>query len=169
MGKLLRVCVIGNVRQPEFRYALTNIYTGAYICHSAKLDDFFSLESSPDAIVLLQSYPGEFSAASIELVIQRNPLSALVLVSSSWGEGERRTGFPVKDAIRISWYDFPCWFERQKILFNSGCLSQFSLPRTAPDAQRAELDSRNRFPTLSNDVLWVFSNSAVQRFERKKL
>ena len=163
MGKLLRVCVIGDAQQPEFRYALSKIYTGAYVCHSPALEDFLQIETSPDAVALLQSYPGEFSADDIERVIDRNPLSALILVTSSWGEGERRTGFPVKDAIRISWYDFPCWFERQKALFNSGGLSQLSLPRTATDAQRAELDSQNEFPARTGDVFWVFSDSAAQR------
>lgn len=163
MGKLLRVCVIGDVQQPEFRYALSKIYTGAYVCHSPALEDFLQIETSPDAVALLQSYPGEFSADDIERVIDRNPLSALILVTSSWGEGERRTGFPVKDAIRISWYDFPCWFERQKVLFSSGGLSQLSLPRTATDAQRAELDSQNEFPDRTGDVFGVFSDSAAQR------
>ena len=163
MGKLLRVCVIGDAQQPEFRYALSGINTDAYICQCPALDVFFQMASSPDAIVLLQSYPGEFSTADIEQVIQFNPISTLILVTSSWGEGERRTGFPIKDAIRVGWYDFPCWFKRQKELFNSGNLSQFSLPRTASDAQRAELESQNELPVRNDDVFWIFSDSAVQR------
>lgn len=164
MGRFLRVCVIGDAQQPEFRYALSGINTEAYICQCPAFDVFFQIGASPDVIVLLQSYPGEFSTADIEQVIQLNPISTLILVTSSWGEGERRTGFPIKDAIRVGWYDFPCWFKRQKDLFNSGALSQFSLPRTASDAQRAELESQNELPTTKNDdVFWIFSDSAMQR------
>ena len=87
----------------------------------------------------------------------------MILITSSWCEGERRTGYPVKDAIRISWYDFPIWFERQKTLFDAGRLSQFSLPLSASDSQRADLDSQIEFPSRTNDVFWIFSDSAVQR------
>lgn len=163
MGKLLRVCVIGDAQQPEFQYALSNIYKGAYICQCPTLDVFFQMASSPDAVVLLQSYPGEYSLKDVDKIIQFNPIAALILVTSSWGEGERRTGTPIKDAIRIAWYDFPCWFMRQKTLFDAGRLSQLSLPLSASDAQRAELDSRNDFPARTDDVFWVFSNSAIQR------
>lgn len=162
MGKLLQICVVGDAQQSEFRYALSGINADAHICQSPTLDVFYQ-SSSPDAIVLLQSYPGEFSTADIEQVIQLNPISTLILVTSSWGEGERRTGFPIKDAIRVAWYDFPCWFKRQKDLFNSGNLSQFSLPRTASDAQRAELESQTDYPARNDDVFWVFSDSAVER------
>lgn len=163
MGKLLQICVVGDANRPEFQYALSNISNGAYVCYAASIEKFFRLNPSPDVVVLLQSYPGEFSTSEIERIIQSNPIASLILVTSTWGEGERRTGYPVKDAIRVSWYDFRLWFERQKTLFDAGRLSQFSLPLLASDAQRAELDSQNDFPVRKNDVFWVLSDSAVQR------
>ena len=163
MGKLLQVCIVGDESRPEFQYALSDVSGGAYVCYASSLEVFFRLNPSLDVVVLLQSYPGEFSISEIEQIIQFNPLSALILITSSWCEGERRTGYPVKDAIRISWYDFPVWFERQKALFDAGRLSQFSLPLSASDSQRVELDSQIEFPSRTNDVFWIFSDSAVQR------
>ncbi len=163
MGKLLQVCVVGDAKQPEFQYALSNIFNGAYVCYAASTEDFFRLNPSPDVVVILQSYPGEFSIPEMERIIQSNPIASLILVTSSWGEGERRTGTPIKDAIRIAWYDFPCWFKRQKTLFDAGRLSQLSLPLSSSDAQRVELDSQNEFPAKPHDVFWIFSDSAVQR------
>ncbi|MBR5710193.1 MAG: hypothetical protein IKX40_05505 [Thermoguttaceae bacterium] len=163
MGKLLQICVVGDANQPEFQYALSNIFNGAYVCYAASIEDFFRLNPSPDVVVMLQSYPGEYSIPEMERIIQSNPIASLILVTSSWGEGERRTGTPIRDAIRIAWYDFPCWFKRQKTLFDAGRLSQLSLPLSASDAQRAELDSQNEFPARTNDVFWIFSDSAVQR------
>ena len=163
MGKLLQICVVGDAKRPEFQYALSNVSNGAYVCYASSTDCLFRLNPIPDAIVLLQSHPGEYSSESIDKIIQSNPIVSLILVTSSWCEGERRTGTPIKDAIRVAWYDFPYWFKRQKALFDAGRLSQLSLPLSASDAQRAELDSQNRFPARTGDVFWVLSDSAVQR------
>lgn len=163
MGKLLLACVAGDANQPEFRYALSNVSDSAYVRYASSTEDFFQRYPSPDVIILLQSYPGEYSSAYIDRIIQFNPISSLILITSSWGEGERRTGVPINDAIRIPWYDFRLWFDRQKTLFDAGVLSQLSLPLLASDAQRAELDSQNDFPDRKNDVFWILSDSAVQR------
>ena len=163
MGKLLQVCVVGDANQPEFQYALSNIFNGAYVCYAASIEEFFRLNPSPDVVVILQSYPGEFSIPEMERIIQSNPIASLILVTSSWGEGERRTGFPIRDAIRVPWYDFPCWFKRQKTIFDAGRLSQLSLPLSASDAQRAELDSQNDFPARTGGIFWILSDSAVER------
>ncbi len=163
MGKLLQICVVGDANRPEFQYALSNVSNGAYVCYASSIDCLFRLNPIPDAIVLLQSHPGEYSSESIDRIIQSNPIVSLILVTSSWCEGERRTGTPIRNAIRISWYDFRPWFECQKNLWESGRLSQLSLPLSASDAQRAELDSQNKFPARTGDVFWVLSDSAVQR------
>lgn len=163
MGKLLQVCVVGDAERPEFQYALSNISNGAYVCYASSTSDLFRLNPSPDAIILLQSHPGEYSSEDVDKIILNNPIAALILITSSWCEGERRTGYPIKDAIRVPWYDFRLWFERQKTLFDSGRLSQLSLPLSASDAQRAELDSQFAFPARTDDVFWILSDSAVER------
>ena len=163
MGKLLQVCVIGDANRSEFKYALSDISNGAYVCYASSLKLFFRLSPSPDVVVLLQSYPGEYCSEDVEKIIQVNPIAAVILITSSWCEGERRTGYPIKDAIRVPWYDFRLWFERQKTLFDSGRLSQLSLPLSASDAQRAELDSQFAFPARTDDVFWILSDSAVER------
>ena len=163
MVKLLQVCVVGDAARPEFQYALSNVSSSAYVCYVSSTSDLFRLNPSPDAIILLQSYPGEYCSEDVDKIIQNNPIASLILITSSWCEGERRTGTPIRDAIRVPWYDFRFWFDRQKTLFNAGRLSQLSLPHSASDAQRAELDSQNKFPARTDDVFWIFSDSAVQR------
>lgn len=163
MGKLLQVCVVGDANRPEFRYALSKISNEAYVCYVSSTNDLFRLNPATDVIVLLQNHPSEYTSEVIDRIIQNNPIAALILATSSWGEGERRTGTPIRNAIRISWYDFRLWFERQKSLWGAGRLSQLSVPLSASDAHRAELDSQYEFPTREGDVFWVLSDSAVQR------
>ena len=163
MGKLLQICVVGDANQPEFQYALSNVSNGAYVCYASSIEGYFRLNPSPDAVVLLQSYPGEYCSEDVDKIIQNNPLVSLILATSTWSEGERRTGSPIRDAIRVPWYDFRLWFERQKALFNAGRLSQLSVPLSASDAHRAELDSQYEFPVRNNDVFWTLSDSAVQQ------
>ena len=163
MGKVLRVCIIGKINCPEFNHALKNVYAGSYVCLCSTPEEFIHLDPRPDVIILLQSYPNEFLSSDVDSIIRVNPLACLIMITSSWCLGERRTGKPVTDVIRVSWVDFPCWFERQKTLFDSGKLSELSLPRLATDAQRAELDAQFEYPSRENDVFWVLANSAVQR------
>ena len=163
MNALLHISVVGDVNRPEFQYSLSKVWRSAFVSQSLSVEDFLSQNASPDVVVLLQSYPGEYSDSNMGKIIQANPLAATILLTSSWGEGERRTGFPIRDAIRVAWYDFPFWFEIQKTLFSRGRLSQLSLPRCASDAQRSEMDSVFEFPVLKDCVFWILCDSALER------
>lgn len=163
MNAMLHISVVGDVNRPEFRYALSKVWSSAFVSQSLSLDLFLSQNASPDVVILLQSYPGEYSDSDIDKIIKTSPLTSLVLLTSSWCEGERRTGFPVREAIRVAWYDFPFWFEYQKTLFSNGSLSQLSLPLSASDAQRAELDSVFKFPANNDCVFWILCDSAAER------
>jgi hypothetical protein len=90
----------------------------------------------PDLIVLIQSWPGQWSAAALEGLHRAWPLARLIVWLGSWCEGETRTGRPNPGVWRIFWYDFA----RRLIPYfqwsGEGSSSSWHLPRLATDLDR---------------------------------
>ena len=90
---------------------------------------------APHAIVLAQSYPGQFAAAAIERLRAAAPLARVIALLGSWCEGEPRSGRPLCGVVRVYWHEaavrfrreLPCWFELDSV---------WSLPITATDEER---------------------------------
>lgn len=163
MGMLRRLAIEGNYALPEFQFALKNNSFSADACYFSNLEELRLSEDAFSVILLLQSRPQERTKESIELLIQKFPLAPIVVVYSDWSEGERRTGFPLEGLIRVPWYNFPLWFDRQYKFFQAGKISQLSLPSGASEAQRAELESLLPFPSEKESNVWIFSDSALRR------
>lgn len=91
---------------------------------------------TPDVIVLVQSYPGEFTDRQIDDLRRDSPLARLVAVLGTWCEGEMRSGTPWSGAVRVYWHQWKphCQLEMQRLL--AGRESQWSLPPTAGDEER---------------------------------
>ncbi len=155
--------IIGKSELPEFQYALSALPRKADSTFFVEIDAAVKSDRQPEVIILLQSFPGEYSQSDCSVLTERFPLAAIILVYSCWGEGERRTGHPLVGVIRIAWYDFPFWFSAEYALFCSGVLSQLSLPSSASDAQRAILDSQQAFPPAIGKKVWICSDTASQR------
>jgi hypothetical protein len=67
-------------------------------------EDDDSARDEPAVVVLLQSRPGEFLEAEINLLRRRWPLTRLVGVFGSWAEGEPRSGPAASGVYRIAWH-----------------------------------------------------------------
>ncbi len=67
----------------------------------------------PQLILLAQALPGSVQQREIEHLRQHAPLAKIVVVAGSWCEGELRTGVPLTGVLRLYWYEFLTWWQRQ--------------------------------------------------------
>ena len=73
----------------------------------ATLEEEFAADSlgSPEAILLFQSRPGQFSQSFVDAWHERFPFARLVAILGSWCEGETRSGRPWQGTERCFWYE----------------------------------------------------------------
>lgn len=88
--------------------AATNGATNAATESSAGEDDYLSIRDRlvPDAILFVQSRPGQIGPTEVERLHAAAPLSRLVMLVGSWCEGELRSGRPCSGVIRILWHQW---------------------------------------------------------------
>jgi hypothetical protein len=145
----LRVLLIGDTTRREFQEACTALDEVADVTRVAGIEAAIAARSvdqvSPHAIVLAQSYPGQFPAGEIERLRASAPLARLIALLGSWCEGEPRSGRPLPGIVRVYWYEaasrfrreFPSWFNR---------CSAWSLPITTTDEERMLASSVEPLP-----------------------
>ena len=136
----LSLLLIGDTSRPEFREAalaadrLGDLLEVAGA--GAAAEAIASGRTAPDLIVVAQSFPGEFSAESIERLRRLAPLARVVGLLGSWCEGETRTGKPLPAAIRLYWHQWLPRADEELRRLDSGLTSNWSLPITASDEER---------------------------------
>jgi hypothetical protein len=102
-------------------------------------------QASPHAIVLAQSYPGQFPAIEVERLRAAAPLARLIALLGSWCEGEPRSGQPPPGVVRVYWHEaaarfrreLPQWFARDSV---------WTLPMTATEEERQLATSGTPLP-----------------------
>lgn len=90
----------------------------------------------PDLILLVQSYPGEFSASQVDLLRRAAPLAPIGVVLGPWCEGETRSGKPLPGVWRVYWHQ---WLVRGRLQierFLQGECPLWGLPTTSIDEER---------------------------------
>ena len=110
---------------------------------------------SPHAIVLAQSYPGQFAAGAIERLRAAAPLARLIALLGSWCEGEPRSGRPLPGVVRVYWHEaavrfrreFPHWFCRESV---------WPMPITATDEERLLASTAEPLPK-GNGLVAIWS------------
>lgn len=104
------VLLTGDYETVEFRAAVAWLETRCNIARRADLADAVlylrNAKNDPLLIVVVQSYPGQFSADQIEQLHRQSPLSRIVALLGSWCEGEARSGRPWPGVIRVLWHQF---------------------------------------------------------------
>ena len=83
----------------------------------------------PQVILLAQPRPGTYHQREIEALRQAAPLTQLVLVASTWCEGELRTGQPLAGVLRVYWYELPTWLSACSPHSWTPCLDGAVAPR----------------------------------------
>lgn len=95
----------------------------------------------PDVIVLLQSYPNEFSHAEVQDLRRLAPLAPVIGLLGSWCEGEMRSGHPWPAGVRIYWHQWPPRSARELDRMARRECSTWTLPSTATEDERLLADA----------------------------
>ncbi len=105
---------------------------------------------SPDFIVLLSSFSGEFRDGDVQALRSFFPITPVLTILGNWCDGEARTGTPLVGTHSILWYDFVAkapveWTSFENNLPTIWSISALSLPE-----QRAlfEQNREERFKSL---------------------
>ncbi len=136
----LVVLCVGRTSRSEFRAVLPTLETwGTVITASttrAALAELSHESLTPDLVVIVQSYPGEFADTQIDRLRRLAPLARLVALLGTWCEGEARSGTPWPGAVRVYWHQWAphCHGELKRLL--EGRDSLWSLPPTACEEER---------------------------------
>lgn len=116
----------------------------------------------PRTIVLLQAWPGQWTAAEANQIRQAAPLADLAVVLGTWCEGESRTGAPLPGARRLSLRDGSV----PRILRELECDAPGGpIASTATDEDRAyeyrAYDDRRAAASLSQAVVSIAARDNV--------
>jgi len=143
-----RVLLIGRRQRGEFLATPAALQERCEVTWSATLPEALQSHSEhPDlqAILLLQSVPGEYRALHVDELRRRYPLARMVVVLGSWLQGETRTGRPLAGAIRIDWHRAEAVIDRELRAATFPRLSPWALPATSTPDERALVAAANLF------------------------
>ncbi len=157
----LVILCIGRVDRLEFRQVPSTLEPWGMVIAAPNTDAALSQldaeASTPDVIVVVQSYPGEFADWQIDRLRRVAPLARFVAVLGSWCEGEMRSGSPWSGAVRVYWHQWApqCHRELERLL--AGQESLWSLPLTACEEERclamaARQDRGKASPSLPRET-----------------
>ena len=129
-----RLLVLGDVCREEFRLwweALPEPVRQRAVL-GPKKEDFL-----PDFAILLQSWPGEYSAADVLALRRRFPLAPVLAVQGNWCEGEARNDSPLAGVHALRWYEFIAMMPLEFQVFSEGWATVWSLPPESQPEHRA--------------------------------
>lgn len=130
----LATLAIGQTSQPEFTPLVERLAALSTLRCSSDLDEARAAaqETWFDLLLLFQSRPGEFDAGRLDVLRRRLPLARVLVVASSWCEGETRSGRPIPGAIRLYWHQAESYFRDQFRLVAQGRCPAWGLPLPGP-------------------------------------
>jgi len=134
------IFLVGNTARAEFREARAELEALGRVVAAAEMESASRAlaggEVAPDVIVVVQAYPGQFSAEAVDRLRRLAPLARVLGLLGSWCEGEPRTGQPWPGAIRIYWHEWSARVEREFACLRKGEPSTWALPITAGEEER---------------------------------
>lgn len=136
----LVILCVGHIDRLEFREVRSTLEPwGTVIAAPDSASALLQLaqeSSTPDVVVVAQSYPGELADSQIDTLRRVAPLARFVAVLGSWCEGEMRSGSPWSGAVRVYWHQWAPQCQRELQRLVSGRESLWSLPLTACEEER---------------------------------
>ena len=132
--------ILGSTARPEFQAVLDTLQADAefqrFEAVEELIDQLTAGQPPPDAILIAQSFPGQFEEHSLRALRSLAPVSPLISLAGSWCEGELRTGQPIQAAWRIYWHQgAPRLNENLRRLFLNR-LPLWGLPATVGEEER---------------------------------
>jgi len=154
---MISILVLGDCRRREFAAARASLDAAGWVVDAASIDEAIASVDAgglgPAVVVIAQSYPGEFSAESLDRLRRRVPLARFVGLLGSWCEGESRSGHPWPGVIRLYWHQWIPRAVRELAELAGGSGSTWALPNTATDEERLLAGSSR--PLAASDGLVV--------------
>jgi DNA-binding NarL/FixJ family response regulator len=136
----ISILLVGSTRRSEFRQARAALDNQGRVVAVANVEAAAEAMAAgglaPDLIIVAQSFPGQFSSASIDRLRRLAPLARLLGLLGTWCEGETRTGQPWPAAIRIYWHEWQSRVEQEIARLREGTCSTWALPITASEEER---------------------------------
>ncbi|HOM17827.1 MAG TPA: hypothetical protein PLQ00_10895 [Thermoguttaceae bacterium] len=129
------VLLVGGMNRTEFRPIKPSLCSVAIVeeaedlrkgCRLLEKGDFL-----PDLLLLLQSYPREFSAEQLDAFRRLAPLASVGVVLGPWCEGEGRSGKPLPGTWRMYWHQWSGRWGRQWERWFQGECPLWGWPTTA--------------------------------------
>ena len=134
-----KVLFVGDAEHREFREARACLDAMARVRQAADVADALTVLREgfvPEAIVVAQAFPDQFSIKKIDRLRRAAPLARLLGLLGSWCEGELRTGHPWPGVLRLYWHQFPAQCSREFARLQTGKGSTWGLPITAGNEER---------------------------------
>jgi hypothetical protein len=158
-----KILLIGDTSRLEFRTAgaalaeLTEVTRCADV--NAAIVALADGSLAPQAIVLAQAWPDQFSAVQIDGLRRLAPLARLVAILGSWCEGEPRSGTPLPGVRRIYWHQAGVRIRREFSGFLNGMSPAWRLPVTATDEERllASIDAPPLVPAHRDGLIAIWT------------
>jgi DNA-binding NarL/FixJ family response regulator len=136
----LTILIVGHTERAEFREAHASLARLGRIVAAANIDEAVARLAdgslAPDLIVIVQAFPGEFSAEALDRLRQLAPLARVLGLLGAWCEGETRTGKPWPGAIRVYWHEWQPRAAQELPRLREGLGSSWALPLTASEEER---------------------------------
>jgi hypothetical protein len=140
----LSILLVGDITRDEFagiratldRWAAVSVVGDVEAAAAALAEG----DIVPDAIVVAQSFPGQFSHTAIDRLRRLAPLARILGLMGSWCEGEMRSGSPWPSTARIYWHQWPAHADRQFHQMAAGQACSWTLPPTATEEERLLAD-----------------------------
>lgn len=130
-----RVLLVGRTNRTEFRPVKPSLCSVAMVKEAEDLRKGYSLVEKgdfvPDLVLLLQSYPKEFSAEQLDALRRLTPLASVGVVLGPWCEGEGRSGKPLPGTWRMYWHQWQGRWGRQWERWFQGRRPLWGWPPTA--------------------------------------
>ncbi len=145
----LQFLLVGDVQRTEFREAASCLERMAAVEQARDVEAAQAVldrEYAPDAIVVAQSYPGEFSHEAVDRLRRAAPLARIIGLMGTWCEGDLRSGRPWPATARLYWHQWPARCRRQLRALAGGERCSFSLPSTATEEERLLADAASPRP-----------------------
>lgn len=146
----LSILLLCNADRAEFEQARTVMAAWGAVSEFADVDAAVAAlevgEILPDAIVVAQAFPGQYSHPTIDRLRRLAPLARVVGMMGSWCEGEMRTGSPWPGVVRTYWHQWAARCSRELRRLTQGHFCSWTLPPTATEEERLLADTAESWP-----------------------
>ncbi len=141
----IQILLVGDIHRTEFRESASCLKRLGVVEIAADVETaraaLAQRRTTPEVIVVTQSFPGQFSHGAIDRLRRAAPLARIVGLMGSWCEGEMRSGRPWPATARLYWHQWPARCRRQFRCLAKGERCSFALPATATEEERLLADA----------------------------